>query len=73
MRVIKEDITFQNRDICKDCEVLSYCMGGCKMVSKENREKTYCKLKKAVFSPVLKILTELGATLNSIRGDNNGS
>lgn len=71
--LIKEDLTFQIRDTCKDCEVLSYCLGGCKMVSIENREKTYCKLKKAVFSPVLKILTELGSTLNSIRGDNNGS
>ena len=61
--LIKEDTTFHNREVCKDCEVICYCHGGCKMVSEENRKKTYCKLKKAIYTPFLSALNELGGNL----------
>ena len=69
-KLILEDNFNQIRADCKDCEVLAYCHGGCKLVSKENRDKTYCNLKKAVFIPILNLLINLGETLNNLKYDN---
>ena len=51
--LIKYDNTKEFYNTCKNCEVISICRGGCKLMSKEKRENSYCKLKKAVFSPII--------------------
>ena len=63
--VIKHDATFRHHydNTCSDCPAVSYCHGGCKLVSDENRNKTYCNLKKAIVLPVIQMLTELGTEL----------
>ena len=42
-------------------------------MDKNLREKYYCNLKKAVISPVLELLTELGTNLLKQEDDNDGS
>ena len=71
--VIAEDNSFKYRDVCNDCIAISYCRGGCKLMDKNLREKYYCNLKKAVISPVLELLTELGTNLLKQEDDNDGS
>lgn len=63
--LIKEDATVQHRfdNICKECPAICYCHGGCKLVSQENRDKTYCNLKRAIITPVINLLSEYGKEL----------
>ena len=58
--LIKNDNSKKFYKVCKDCKVLSLCRGGCKLMSKEKRENSYCKLKKAVFSPIIDNLLKNG-------------
>lgn len=58
--VLKTDYTDHMRATCKDCVALAFCNGGCKLVSEQAREETYCKLKKAVFEPMLSLIQEYG-------------
>lgn len=39
--------------MCKDCKAYILCQSGCKLISEEARKETYCKLKKAVFEPII--------------------
>lgn len=61
--IIKTDTTKERIDVCKDCPVVAFCRGGCKMIPKDAREKTYCKLKKTVFMPILEAVQEMGRKL----------
>lgn len=58
--LLKTDYTDHMRSTCKDCIALAFCNGGCKLVSEQAREETYCKLKKAVFEPMLNLIQEYG-------------
>lgn len=62
-KLLETDNTKENLKTCKDCIALAYCHTGCKMVSPERREQTYCKLKKAVFLPVLSVIQNYGESL----------
>lgn len=62
-KILETDHTREYRETCMSCPALAYCSGGCKMVGKEAREKTYCHLKRAVFVPVLMNLQTYGAKL----------
>lgn len=61
--IIKTDTTKERIDVCKGCPVVAFCRGGCKMIPKDAREKTYCKLKKTVFMPILEAVQEMGRKL----------
>lgn len=63
--VIKHDDTKINYlNSCSSCEVYPICRGGCKLITTEAREETYCKLKKAVFGPTIKKLISIGENKN---------
>lgn len=51
--LVKYDTTKSFYETCKNCKVISICKGGCKLMSKEKRKESYCKLKQAVFSPII--------------------
>ena len=51
-----DDTKRHYEETCKDCPALAYCHCGCKMVKDKEREESYCKLKRAVFVPVLKLV-----------------
>ena len=67
-KLIREDSTFRHHydNTCKDCLAISYCHGGCKLVSDENRELSYCKLKKSIILPLLTLLEKYGEEVSSI-------
>ena len=52
------------RTRCKDCPVVGCCNGGCKLVTDEVLDQTYCDFKKAMYIPVLEGLRKYGALLN---------
>lgn len=66
--VMKYEYTSSMRDKCRDCVSLAFCRGGCKLVSEKARDETYCKLKNAVFEPMLSLVLEYGKMV----GDKNG-
>ncbi|WP_302490417.1 radical SAM/SPASM domain-containing protein [uncultured Dialister sp.] len=57
------DPTKRHKEGCMDCLAVAFCKGGCKLVSDEAREKTYCRLKKAMFVPVLSTFQRYGEKL----------
>lgn len=61
--VLKLDGTAENKGNCKDCIALSICKGGCKLLNKDTKENTYCKLQKAIASPIIQLLQEFGKTV----------
>lgn len=68
-KILETDHTREYRETCLQCPALAYCQGGCKMVGAEAREKTYCRLKQAVFLPVLLNLQNYGAKLLEVEDD----
>lgn len=66
--IISGDTTKERRDICKECPAVAYCCGGCKLISHDARQQTYCKLKRSVFIPVLRKVQELGKKVMSDDG-----
>lgn len=67
-RVLAGDHTRQHPE-CEKCLALAYCRGGCKLVGDKARTESYCKLKRAVFTPVISIFQEFGRLIG---GDENG-
>lgn len=55
--------------VCSDCPAIAFCRGGCKLVNAEARREGYCRLKQAVFLPVLSVFEEYGRRM---AGDVNG-
>lgn len=56
-RLMQYDDTRRHyEETCKDCPALAYCHCGCKMVKDKERKESYCKLKKAVFVPLLNLI-----------------
>ncbi len=64
-RLLASDETMLRREKCLDCPALACCKGGCKLVSDEAREQTYCRLKQAVITPVIHAFEEYGRGLES--------
>ena len=64
-KLISYDTTFKHHydNTCNECTAISYCHGGCKLISDENRSSYYCSLKKAIVLPVIHALTEMGKEL----------
>lgn len=52
-RILAGDRTYLHRAECLECPALAFCQGGCKLVNDEARKATYCKLKQALYVPVL--------------------
>lgn len=52
-RIIESDRTLLYKDSCRKCNVFRYCGGGCKLMDRKTREKSYCNLKRAVFEPFI--------------------
>lgn len=49
---------------CKDCPVVGICNGGCKLVTDEVLDQTYCNFKKAMYYPILECLWKYGEKIN---------
>ena len=64
--LISEDSTFRHHydNTCTDCPAICYCRGGCKLVSDDNRSKSYCNLKRAIIVPLILLLQEYGKELD---------
>ena len=52
--ILKTDRTFERREKCLDCPAVASCKGGCKLVEPENMENGLCRLRRAIFLPILK-------------------
>ena len=56
-RIMMIDPTAKNyRTMCKDCDVLAYCKGGCMLTNQETRERYYCELARATYGPLIRLL-----------------
>lgn len=58
--VMKWDTTQRNNARCSQCAVQSICQNGCPLISEKVREESYCKLKQAMFLPVIDFVLQLG-------------
>lgn len=54
-RVTLHDPTRANFTRCLDCPVVALCRGGCPLIGWDAREASYCRLKRAVFSPFIEL------------------
>ena len=59
-KVLATDNTKIYKAECEKCPAVAFCRGGCKLVSTDNRAKGYCRLKQAVFLPVVAVFEEYG-------------
>ena len=57
-RIIETDTTLMFKQECKKCSVFQYCGGGCKFITNSDKRNVYCKLKKAVFEPVIEYINQ---------------
>lgn len=64
-KIIEGDTTLHRREMCKKCLAVAFCQGGCKLLTDKVLEDSYCKLKRAVFVPVLSTFQKWG-------GENGG-
>lgn len=60
-QVLATDDTKLHKEQCASCEVVALCRGGCKLVRPKARKSGYCKLKQAMFAPVLSYIEKIGA------------
>lgn len=58
--ILKTDDTKLYLEECKKCKAYYLCRGGCKLVNRKTRKESYCKLKRAVFIPVIKAIEKYG-------------
>ena len=58
--VLAGEISMRYREQCLKCPALAFCKGGCKLVQDKIE---YCKLKRAVFVPVLEAFLQKGYEL----------
>lgn len=49
---------------CKDCPVVYNCKGGCKLITDEVLDKSYCNFTKAMYYPILECLQKYGEKIN---------
>lgn len=61
-KILAGETLLRHREECLECPVLAFCKGGCKLV----KDKTeYCRLKRALFLPVLEEFLLKGYELQS--------
>lgn len=65
--IIKTDRVLDRQKYCKDCPAMLWCRGGCKMVPPETMENGMCKLRRALFTPVLKAVLAYGNKLAEVK------
>lgn len=58
--ILAGDHTHEHRKECLSCTALAFCQGGCKLVGDKARKASYCRLKQAVFTPVLMTIQQYG-------------
>lgn len=58
--ILAGDHTHEHRKECLSCTALAFCQGGCKLVGDKARKESYCRLKRAVFTPVLMTIQQYG-------------
>lgn len=68
-KLLAGDSTLKHKKQCEVCPAVAFCRGGCKLVSDKARKAGYCRLKQAVFLPVVSLLEEYG---RQIGGANDG-
>ena len=52
--LIKNDNTkYYYKKFCRDCFVYPICQGGCKLIEEKARKESYCKLRRAIFTPII--------------------
>lgn len=68
-KVMASDNTKLNLKECNACPAAAFCRGGCKLVGTKARQEGYCRLKQAVFLPVLSVFEEYGRLM---AGEVNG-
>lgn len=62
-KILAGDHTHEHRKECLACTALAFCQGGCKLVGDKARKESYCRLKRAVFTPVLMAVQQYGQQL----------
>ena len=62
-KILAGDHTHEHRKECLACTALAFCQGGCKLVGDKARKESYCRLKRAVFTPVLMAIQQYGQQL----------
>lgn len=72
MKLVRSSESMKYVDVCVECEVRDLCRGGCKLVTKEDRENGFCELRKALYTPVADFFMQI--ILPKIKEvNNNGS
>lgn len=72
MKLVRSSESMKYVDVCMECEVRDLCRGGCKLVTKEDRENGFCELRKALYTPVADFFMQI--ILPKIKEvNNNGS
>lgn len=61
--LLQRDDTKIRQSTCKVCPAVPLCNGGCKLVNDEIRNETYCKLRKAMFLPVIQAVQDFGKSV----------
>ena len=67
--ILAGDDTKLYRKKCLECPALAFCKGGCKLVSRKARRETYCKMKQAMFGPVIRAFEEYGLKAGGADGE----
>ena len=63
-KVLKQDPTqLMYENLCKGCSALGYCMCGCKLMTKEQREQHYCKLMRTITGAITSVIQEAASSL----------
>ena len=68
-KVLAVDNTKLYKVKCDKCPAVAFCRGGCKLISSKNRAEGYCRLKQAVFLPIVSVFEEYG---RQMAGEANG-
>ena len=62
-RLLAGDNTRKYERYCENCVALPCCRGGCKLVDAKARRESYCRLKRAVYGPVLETFEKYGGKI----------
>lgn len=65
--LFRYDHTMEFEKECSQCPIQSICQNGCKLMTAETRKNTYCKLKRAVFLPVIETVLHPGKEYNDVK------
>lgn len=63
-KVVSLDTTKAKAVKCKDCPVVTLCKYGCPLISLDKLDDRYCDLRKAMYSPIIQLLLDLGTNVS---------